>query len=50
MYILRECDIGCNYHAKKTLDFNYLKVAQDKGAEIATQCEVIRIDPARQWL
>jgi cholesterol oxidase len=41
-----ECDIGCNVHAKNTLDFNYLKVAQDKGAEISTQCEATLIEPA----
>jgi cholesterol oxidase len=41
-----ECDIGCNVHAKNTLDFNYLKIAQDKGADLYTQCEVIRIEPA----
>lgn len=41
-----ECDIGCNYHAKNTLDFNYLKIAQDKGARIETKCEVIRIQPS----
>ena len=41
-----ECDIGGNVHAKNTLDFNYLKVAQDKGADISTQCEVTRIEPA----
>ncbi len=41
-----ECDIGCNVHAKNTLDFNYLKVAQDNGADISTQCEVTRIEPA----
>lgn len=29
-----ECDIGCNFHAKNTLDFNYLKVAADRGADI----------------
>jgi cholesterol oxidase len=40
-----ECDIGCNYHAKNTLDLNYLKVAQDKAARIETQCEVTRIEP-----
>ena len=39
-----ECDIGCEVHAKNTLDYNYLKVAQDRGAEIATQCEVTRIE------
>ena len=41
-----ECDIGCNFHAKNTLDFNYLRVAQDKAAEAETQCEVTRIEPA----
>jgi len=40
-----ECDIGCNVHAKNTLDFNYLKVAQDHRADIATQCEAIKIAP-----
>jgi cholesterol oxidase len=41
-----ECDIGCNIHAKNTLDFNYLKVAGDCGAEVSTQCEVTRIEPS----
>ncbi len=41
-----ECDIGCNFHAKNTLDLNYLKLANDKGAEIETQCEVTRVTPA----
>jgi cholesterol oxidase len=41
-----ECDIGCNFHAKNTLDFNYLKVARDFGADISTQCEATRIEPA----
>lgn len=41
-----ECDIGCNLHAKNTLDFNYLKVARDRGADIATQCEAARIQPS----
>ena len=40
-----ECDIGCNVHAKNTLDFNYLTAARSSGAEIGTQCEVLRIDP-----
>jgi cholesterol oxidase len=43
-----ECDIGCNVHAKNTLDFNYLKVARDHGAEIATQCEATLIEEAPQ--
>jgi cholesterol oxidase len=40
-----ECDIGCNVHAKNTLDFNYLTVARSNHAEIGTQCEVLRIEP-----
>ncbi len=39
-----ECDIGCNYHAKNTIDLNYLKVAADHGAEITTQCETREIE------
>ena len=34
-----ECDIGCNIHAKNTLDLNYLAVAEQHGTSIATQCE-----------
>jgi cholesterol oxidase len=41
-----ECDIGCNVHAKNTLDFNYLKVAQDNGADISTQSEATVIEEA----
>lgn len=35
-----ECDIGCNYGSKNTLDFTYLSAAQRHGAEIRTLCEV----------
>ncbi len=35
-----ECDIGCNYGAKNTLDFNYLSEAAHAGAEIRDRCEV----------
>lgn len=35
-----ECDIGCNTHAKNTLDLNYLAVAEQHGATVVTQCEV----------
>lgn len=41
-----ECDIGCNIHAKNTLDLNYLFRAQkikETPAEIRTHAEVIRI-------
>jgi cholesterol oxidase len=40
-----ECDIGCNYHAKNTLDLNYLTVARRENADIGTQCEVLSIEP-----
>ncbi|MBU8895155.1 GMC family oxidoreductase [Corallococcus sp. M34] len=40
-----ECDIGCNVHAKNTLDLNYLAVAEQRGAEVTTQAEVTRIEP-----
>jgi cholesterol oxidase len=35
-----ECDIGCNFGAKNTLDFNYLSEAFHEGAEIRDRCEV----------
>ena len=40
-----ECCIGCNFHAKNTLDLNYLAIARSKGADIADLCEVFRIEP-----
>lgn len=40
-----ECCVGCNFHAKNTLDLNYLAIARSKGADIATLCEVFRIEP-----
>lgn len=45
-----ECDIGCNIHAKNTLDLNYLHQAQDKTKnrfplEVRTNAQVIRIQP-----
>ena len=36
-----ECDIGCNYGSKNTLDFNYLTRAQQCGADIKPLCEVL---------
>jgi cholesterol oxidase len=35
-----ECDIGCNFGAKNTLDFTYLTHAHSAGAEIRTCCQV----------
>ena len=41
-----ECNIGCNYGAKNTLDFNYLSLAKLRhGAEIRTRCEVKTFAP-----
>lgn len=41
-----ECNIGCNYGSKNTLDFNYLSLAKLRhGAEIRTRCEVRTFAP-----
>lgn len=40
-----ECDIGCNYGSKNTLDYNYLSEAKRLGAEIKTLCEVRSFKP-----
>lgn len=42
-----ECDLGCNYGSKNTLDFNYISAAvnQLKPADVRTLCEVKRIEP-----
>ncbi|WP_055711602.1 GMC oxidoreductase [Streptomyces torulosus] len=35
-----ECDVGCNYGAKNTLDHTYLSAARHHGADVRTRCEV----------
>jgi cholesterol oxidase len=40
-----ECDIGCNYGSKNTLDYNYISEAHRLGAEVKTLCEVRWIAP-----
>jgi cholesterol oxidase len=40
-----DCDIGCNVGAKNTLDFNYLHVAEQQGADVATEAEVTWLTP-----
>ncbi|MDY7231816.1 GMC family oxidoreductase [Hyalangium rubrum] len=35
-----ECDIGCNFGSKNTLDYTYLSAAKRLGAEIRTRAEV----------
>jgi cholesterol oxidase len=40
-----ECNIGCNYGSKNTLDYNYLSRALEHGAELRTRCEVKTFAP-----
>jgi cholesterol oxidase len=41
-----ECDIGCNYGSKNTLDYNYLTLAEKLGAALRDRCEVRTLAPA----
>ncbi len=41
-----ECEFGCNFGAKNTLDFNYLADAERAGAEIWPETLVSHISPA----
>lgn len=41
-----ECALGCRHGAKNTLDLNYLAVAEQRGASVATDAEVVRIAPS----
>jgi cholesterol oxidase len=43
--LVGECDIGCNFGSKNTLDYNYLSEAQRLGAEIWTRREVRTLAP-----
>ncbi|HYG67996.1 MAG TPA: GMC family oxidoreductase N-terminal domain-containing protein, partial [Anaeromyxobacteraceae bacterium] len=40
-----ECDVGCNYGSKNTLDYNYLSAARRAGADIRTLSEVRTFEP-----
>jgi len=42
---LGNCDIGCDVHAKNTLDLNYLASAENHGAEIRPLSVVRRLQP-----
>jgi cholesterol oxidase len=45
--LVGECDVGCNYGSKNSLDFNYLTLAQQvHDAVIRTRCEVRDLIPA----
>ena len=43
--LVGECDIGCNFGSKNTLDMNYLTQALKCGARIAERCEVRSFEP-----
>ncbi len=43
--LVGECDIGCNYGSKNSLDYNYLSEAKRLGAQILTRCEVKEFEP-----
>jgi cholesterol oxidase len=43
--LVGECDVGCNFGSKNTLDLNYLSEAKRLGAEIWTRCEVRSFAP-----
>jgi cholesterol oxidase len=43
-----ECDFGCNYGSKNSLDYNYLSAAHRLGAVIRTCCEARAIEPRRE--
>jgi cholesterol oxidase len=40
-----ECNFGCNFGSKNTLDYTYLTEAKRQGAEIFTACEVRSFQP-----
>jgi cholesterol oxidase len=43
--LVGECDLGCNWGAKNTLDYTYLSAAKRHGAELWTGCEVRTLAP-----
>ncbi|MEA2440455.1 MAG: cholesterol oxidase [Thermoleophilaceae bacterium] len=43
--LVGECDIGCNYGAKNSLDYTYLTEAWHAGADIRTSHEVRSFEP-----
>ncbi len=44
-----ECNMGCNYGSKNTLDLTYLSMAEQRGVEIFIRSEVRAIYPAGEW-
>ncbi|MFE1881480.1 GMC oxidoreductase [Streptomyces diastatochromogenes] len=45
--LVGECDIGCNFGSKNTLDLTYLSTAEQQGAELRTGCEVQSFEHTR---
>src|SRR5207248_5332502 len=43
--LVGECDVGCNYGSKNSLDYNYLSAAKRHGAQLLTCCEVKAFRP-----
>jgi cholesterol oxidase len=43
--LVGECDVGCNYGSKNSLDYTYLTAAQRAGATLRTMCEVREFAP-----
>jgi cholesterol oxidase len=43
--LVGECDAGCNYGSKNSLDFNYLSTARTSGADIRCRHEVKAFEP-----
>lgn len=46
--LVGECDLGCNFGSKNSLDFTYLSAADRLGVDIRTLCEVRSFEPIRQ--
>ena len=44
--LVGECDVGCNFGSKNSLDYNYLTLAsRSHGADLRTRCEVRSFEP-----
>src|SRR4051794_2211262 len=43
--LVGECDAGCNFGSKNSLDYTYLTQAWHGGADIRTRCEVRAFEP-----
>ncbi len=43
--LVAECDVGCNWGAKNSLDYTYLSAAERAGARIETLHEVKQLEP-----